>query len=167
MTPSIAIGTYVLYGKTGVCLVQEQKDIRIGKQSSSYYVLLPVGDGRSSVYVPCDNEELVARMRPLLSREEIDVLLSDADTEKQPWLEDRTARSNLYRVVMAEGDRRQLIRVIFCLFRKKHERLEQGKRLSMMDDAALQECMRLIDEEFSMVLDIPRTAVVDYILERI
>ena len=45
--------------------------------------------------------------------------------------------------------------------------MEQGKRLSMMDDAALQECIRLIDEEFSMVLGIPRADVMDYILERI
>ena len=167
MSPSIAIGTHVLYGKTGVCLVQERKDMRIGKKSSFYYVLLPIGDGRSSVYVPCDNEELVARMRPLLTRDEIDTLLSDADMEQQPWLEDRTARSNLYRAVMADGDRRQLIRVICCLFRKKHERMEQGKRLSTMDDAALHECVRLIDEEFSMVLNIPSADVMDYILERI
>ena len=167
MSQPITIGTHVLYGKTGVCLVKERKDIRIGKQSNSYYVLLPVGDGRSAVYVPCENEDLVARMRPLLTRDEIDSLLSDADTEKQPWLEDRTARSNLYRAVMADGDRRQLIRVICCLFRKKHERMEQGKRLSMMDDAALQEGMRLIDEEFSMVLSIPRNEVQAYILERI
>ena len=167
MSLPIAIGTHVLYGKTGVCLVQEQKTIKMGKESSLYYVLCPVSDVRSSVYVPCDNADLVARMRPLLTREEIDALLSDADEERQPWIEDRNERGALYRTVAAEGDRRRLIRVICCLFRKKHERQEMGKRLSLMDESALQECMRLIDEEFSMVLGIPRSEVVNYILERI
>ena len=93
--------------------------------------------------------------------------MSDADAERQLWIDDRNERSALYRRVTAEGDRRLLIRVICCLFRKKHERQEMGKRLSMMDESALQECMRLIDEEFSLVLDIPRDEVVNYILERI
>lgn len=167
MNQSIAIGTYVLYGKTGVCLVQEQKIIKMGRESGLYYVLSPISDGRSSVFVPCDNAELVARMRPLLTHTEIDTLLSDADAERQLWIDDRNERSALYRRVTAEGDRRLLIRVICCLFRKKHERQEMGKRLSMMDESALQECMRLIDEEFSLVLDIPRDEVVNYILERI
>lgn len=167
MNPPIEVGTHVLYGKMGVCLVQEQKAIKMGKDSSLYYVLCPVSDGRSSIYVPCDNAELVARMRPLLTRDEINALLSDADEERVQWIDDRSARAALYRSVTADGDRRLLIRVICCLFRRKHERQELGKRLSAMDESALQECMRLIDEEFSMVLDIPRTEVVHYILERL
>ena len=167
MSAQAVIGTYVLYGKTGVCLVQEQTSMKMGKEISQYYVLAPISDGRSSVYVPCDNAALVERMRPLLTREEIDALLVDADDVRQPWIEDRNERGALYRRVAAEGDRQQLIRVICCLFRKKYERQEMGKHLSTMDEAALQECMRLIDEEFSMVLDIPRSEVVNYILERI
>jgi len=167
MSLPIAIGTHVLYGKMGVCLVQEQKTIKMGKESSLYYVLCPISDGRSSIYVPCDNAELVARMRPLLTRVEIDALLSDADEERVQWIDDRAERAALYRSVATDGDRRRLIRVICCLFRKKHERQEQGKRLSAMDESALQECMRLIDEEFSMVLGIPRTDVPNYILERL
>ena len=167
MSQCITVGVYVLYGKAGVCRIQEQKDIKIGKQINSYYVLTPVSDGHSSVYVPCDNAELVERMRPLLTREKIDALLAETDNERQPWLEDRNQRSALYRSAIMDGDRLRLIRVICCLYRKKHERMEQGKRLSMMDEAALQECMRLIDEEFAMVLDLPRTAVQEYILERI
>lgn len=147
--------------------MQEQREVAIGKEKTVYYVLLPISDNRSSVYVPCDNGVLVARMRPLLTRTEIDALLSDADTEQQAWIEDRTARAALYRSVVSNGDCRQLIRVICSLMRKKQERQELGKRLSTMDESALQECMRLIDEEFSMVLDIPPAEVVDYILERL
>jgi len=94
-------------------------------------------------------------------------LLSDADEQKLQWIDDRNERSALYRTVTNGGDRSMLIRLICCLFRKKHERQEIGKRLSAMDETALQECMRLIDEEFSMVLNIPRNEVVNYILERL
>ena len=93
MSQPIAIGAYVLYGKTGVCQVQEYKDVRIGGETCSYYVLAPISDGRSSVYVPRNNAELVARMRPLLSREEIDSLLSAADDVRLEWLDDRFGQS--------------------------------------------------------------------------
>lgn len=167
MGQDVCIGSYVLYGKTGVCRVEEKTSIAMGKERNDYYVLNPVSDGRSSVFVPCENEALVAKMCPLMTREEIDALLSVADSERLEWVEDRTQRMAFYRTVMSGNDRRMLIRLICCLFRKKHERQEQGKRLSTMDDSTLQECMRLIDEEFSMVLDIPTSKVVDYILERL
>lgn len=160
-----AIGSYVLYGKMGVCLVQEKTNLSYG--NGLYYVLSPISDGRSSIYVPCDNPSLVAKMRSLLTRDEIDRLLCNADDVRMEWIDDRNERSARYRLIIGSGDRRELIRLICCLFRKKHEKQEQGKRLSSMDESFLQECMRLIDEEFSMVLDIPRTQVVDYILARL
>lgn len=167
MSQAVSVGSYVLYGKTGVCLIKEQTSIVMGKERNEYYVLCPISDVRSTVFVPCHNEALVAKMCPLLSRDEIDLLLSDADSERLEWIDDRPQRIGFYRTVTSGNDRRMLIRLICCLYRKKQEREEQGKRLSSMDEATLKECMRLIDEEFSMVLDIPRSEVVDYILERL
>lgn len=167
MSQPVVVGSYVLYGKTGVCLVQEQRTIVMGKESNQYFVLCPVSDGRSSVFVPCDNELLVSKISPLLTREEIDILLSDADTERLEWIDDRSQRIAFYRTVTTGNDRRMLIRLICCLFRKKEEKQSLGKHLSSMDESTLQECMRLIDEEFSMVLSIPSSEVVNYILERI
>ena len=164
MSEAAKIGTYVLYGKTGVCLVKEQTTMFGG---GLYYVLSPIGDSRSSVYVPCDNPDLVARMRPLLSREEIDSLLSAADDVRLEWLDDRSQRAMLYRSVTNGGDRKELVRLLCCLMRKKQERLSIGKRLSSMDENALQECVRLVQEEFSMVLGIKTYEVGPYIQDRL
>lgn len=163
MSDTAKIGTYVLYGKTGVCLVKELTTMSGGQ----YYVLAPISDSRSSVYVPCDNEMLVARMRPLLTREEIDCLLSDADEVKLAWVDDRNERGLMYRTTLSSGDRKELIRLLCCLMRKKQERIDIGKRLSTMDENTLQECVRLVQEEFSMVLDIAVNEVGPYIAERL
>lgn len=168
MSDAAKIGTYVLYGKTGVCLVKEQVTMSYGATGGGqYYVLSPISDSRSSVFVPCDNPDLVARMRPLLTREEIDRLLSEADDVRLAWVDDRTQRSALYRTVTCSGDRRELIRLICCLYRKKKEKMEAGKRLSTMDEMTLQECVRLVQEEFSLVLGITEEEVTPYILERL
>ncbi len=163
MSEAAKIGTYVLYGKTGVCLVKEQTTMNGGQ----YYVLSPISDSRSSVYVPLCNEELVGRMRPLLSREEIDLLLSNADEVRMEWLEDRNERASFCRAVLCGGDRQELVRLLCCLMRRKMERIDMGKRLSTMDETFLQECVRLVQEEFSMVLGIPTREVGPYIQERL
>lgn len=163
MSEAAKIGTYVMYGKTGVCLVKEKTVISGGQ----YYVLCPISDSRSSVYVPCDNETLVARMCPLLTREEIDSLLSSADEVKLTWIDDRNERGMLYRTILSGGDRRERIRLLCCLMRKKLERMEIGKRLSTMDENTLQECVRLVQEEFCMVLGIEAREVGPYIQERL
>ncbi|MBR2320351.1 MAG: CarD family transcriptional regulator [Clostridia bacterium] len=163
MSDAAKIGTYVLYGKTGVCLVKEQTSMAGGL----YYVLSPVSDSRSSVYVPCGNAELIARMRPLLTREEIDGMLSDVDTVRLAWIDDRNERAMLYRTITGSGDRKELVRLLACLMRKKQERIAIGKRLSAMDENFLQECVRLVQEEFSMVLGITVKEVGPYIQERL
>ena len=163
MSDAAKIGTYVLYGKTGVCLVKEQTTMAGGQ----YYILSPVSDHRSSVYVPCGNAELMARMRPLLTREEIDRLLSDVDAVRLAWIDDRNERAMLYRTITGNGDRKELVRLLACLMRKKQERIAIGKRLSSMDENFLQECVRLVQEEFSMVLGITPKEVGLYIQERL
>ena len=163
MSDAAKIGTYVMYGKTGVCLIKEQTTMSGGQ----YYVLNPISDSRSSVYVPCDNPDLMARMRPLLQAEEIENLLSDADDVKLSWVEDRNERAMLCRTVLGGGDRKELVRLLCCLMRKKVERIELGKRLSAMDENFLQECVRLVQEEFSMVLGITEKEVGPYIQERL
>ena len=163
MSDAAKIGTYVMYGKTGVCLIKEQTTMSGGQ----YYVLNPISDSRSSVYVPCDNPDLMARMRPLLQAEEIENLLSDADDIKLSWVEDRNERAMLCRTVLGGGDRKELVRLLCCLMRKKVERIELGKRLSAMDENFLQECVRLVQEEFSMVLGITEKEVGPYIQERL
>ena len=163
MSEVAKIGTYVMYGKTGVCLVKEKTTMA----GAPYYVLAPVGDSRSSVYVPGNNPDLLARMRPLLTRDEIDALLSDVDTVRMAWIDDRNERAMLYRAVTGGGDRKELIRLLACLMRKKQERIAMGKRLSSMDEGFLQECVRLVQEEFSMVLGITEKEVGPYIQERL
>lgn len=166
MSEATKVGTYVLYGKTGVCLVKEQTTLPHGAKGL-YYVLSPIGDSRSSVFVPCDNPDLVARMRPLLTREEIDTLLSGADDERMEWLDDRNERAMLYRSITCGGDRRELVRLICCVYRKKQEKIAMGKHLSTMDEMTLQECVRLVEEEFSMVLGLSGDEITSYILARI
>lgn len=168
MRNSYENGQYVVYGKVGVCRVVDCCPMHFGSAGTgNYYALAPQSDPKSLVYVPCDNETLMARLRPLMDKGEIDRLLLDVTEEPVVWIEERNERSSAFRRIIAEGDRRQIVRLIRCLNQKKQERIEKGKKLSGTDETMLQECIRLVDEEFSLALGIPRTQVGDYIRQRL
>ncbi len=157
----------VVYGKMGVCRVVDRQSLAFdGTAKEDYYILAPLRDPRSAVYVPCNNATLVARLRPLLTREEIDGLLARVPQAEILWIDDRNERAQRFRAVVAEGDRRQIVRLVRCLLAQKAERLATGKKFSAADEALLQECVRLVQEEFALALDMPAEDVGAYIEAR-
>ena len=52
----------VVYGTTGVCVVDSIEQKKIGRNIKQYYVLKPVAQSTSTVFLPVDNEELLAKL---------------------------------------------------------------------------------------------------------
>lgn len=157
-------GTYVVYGKTGVCCVEGCEEMAFsGTDKAMYYVLRPHRDASSRVYVPRDNEMLMSRMRPIFTKEEIDDLLRGARLDEVEWIEDKNERMIQYRAILTQGDRRRLVCLVRRLFEVQSERVASGKKLSAADEQLLKECVRLVEEEFSIVLGISSQQVDKYI----
>ena len=159
---------YVVYGKVGVCRVVDRQMLSFGSvEKEEYYVLAPKHDPRSFIYVPCANITLMARLRPLLTKDEIDAMLAHVPEEDILWIDDRGERASCFRAILNEGDRRQLVRLVRCIYAKKREKTAVGKKLSAIDETFQQECIRLVEEEFALALDIPVPKVDAYIRERL
>jgi glycerol-3-phosphate dehydrogenase len=65
------IGQQVLYGIHGVCRIISVESMRFGKERAKYYVLEPAAQPGARFYVPVANEAAVAKLHPLLTREEL------------------------------------------------------------------------------------------------
>ena len=65
-------GTVIIYGTHGLCTIKELAEHSFGDKVNTYYVLQPMNDVHSLIYVPCDNETLVSRIRKTLSKDEVD-----------------------------------------------------------------------------------------------
>lgn len=167
MSEELTKGCYVVYGKTGVCRLLDKQVMSFGNGSAEYYVLAPVSDERSSVYVPCDNPKLMERLRRLLKPQQITDILDGVDEGQIDWIDDRTERQVAFRQIVGSDDHLQLMRLIRCLYCKKQEKQAAGKRLSAMDESYLQDAVRLVEEEFAIALDIPRRRVGEFIRQHI
>ena len=133
------ISDMVIYGSEGVCEIVdiEEKDI-LGEQRK-YYVLKPVKKDSSTYYAPMDNEKALAKMRKLLSKEEIDELIDSMPDEQPNWITNSLERREKYKLIISKGNHTELIRVIKAIFTEKKEREANGKRLASSDERFLKE----------------------------
>ena len=67
----LELNSYVIYGDNGVCLVADKRKEKFAGVIREYYILKPQGNEGSTLFVPTDNEELLSKMRSILTREEI------------------------------------------------------------------------------------------------
>ncbi|MBQ9086991.1 MAG: hypothetical protein IJY47_07390 [Clostridia bacterium] len=150
------IGGYVTYRAEGVCVIRDIREECFGGtgMGESYYVLVPLNDERSTIFVPVANEKLVGMMRPLLSSSEIVALTKELGEERLSWLPDSRSRSTMFRDILAGGDPRELIVLANTIRERAECEMERGKRPTGTDLAAKARAEKLLLDEFSATTDL-------------
>lgn len=162
-------GEYIKYTTSGVCLIEDIKkmDYLHTHNPQDFYVLKPVANPGSTIYVPLANEELTSRMRRILNKEEIDALIDSTKEEKIEWIADRKARNEKFKAIISKCEPRELLKLVSCIYLKKQEMEAGGKRLSATDDSILSGAESLIENEFAFVLNLTGTHLGAYIRNRL
>ncbi len=161
------VGDNIHYGGSGVCVIQEIAVMRFGRTRERYFVLKPLHQNTSMIYVPVDNPQLVAKMRPVLTRDQVEELISAMPEVETVWIEDAQERKACFDAMLRSNDCRDLIVIIKTLHEQKKRRQSQGKALHVTDDTCLREAQRLLYDEFAGALGMKPAQVNDYILQRL
>lgn len=163
----ISIGQTVVYGTEGVCIVSEIRKMKIGRETAQYYVLRPIYRENATVFVPLNNAALCAKMRPALTKNEIETVLSGLAQEDTPWIDDPAQRKESFQKILLSDDRRSQLHMVRLLYRHRRKLQELGKRLRMSDEQFLRDAEKLINDELSYALGIERVEVPAYIRGRL
>lgn len=160
-----SVGDTVVYGGSGVCEISEIKDVSFGRERpQKYYILKPLFVNQAMVvYVPIKNENLVAKMQPIISRDEAINLIKDINNMNIDWIEDRNLRKDTYNDILSSGERKDIIAVIRVINSRRKILEEDGKTLNMQDEKILYEAQKRMDAEFAVALDIGIEDVYEYI----
>ena len=159
------IGDLVVYGSVGVMTVVDRREEELLGVRKEYYLLSEYGrDGSSVTYVPCDSERLVSLMRPILTREEIDVTVAGArELPDMEWKPDNRSRTDLFKGVLESGDRAAILTMIRSIHRSGLRRAAIGKKNFLTDENFMKKAERLIAAEFSLSLGITEADVLELI----
>lgn len=160
-------GTFVIYRNEGVCEIKGiiQKEFR--DNMMEYYVLNPVHNKNAEVLVPKNNADLVAKMRDVLSKEEIMAIIRQMPDEEVIWIDNEEIRKEKYKEIISEGDRIKLVRLIKTLYLHKEMQKKSGRKLHIADERILKDAEHILYDEVAFVLNISQNEVVPFINEQL
>lgn len=157
------IGDTITYGASGVYKINDITDIKFGKDMQKYYILRSVSNDNSTVYVPFDNKSLTSKMRCVLSAEKIHELIRSMPERSGDWVENEAERKEVYREILASGDRGRLISMIKALYLHEKQQKAKNRRLHVLDERFFRDAEKLLYDEFALVLGIKREEVLPFI----
>ncbi|MBQ6553078.1 MAG: CarD family transcriptional regulator [Clostridia bacterium] len=159
-------GETVIYGVNGVCRIDGITQMDITGEKKDYYVLKPVFNGRSTLFVPTDNEKLVGRMRPLITEAGIKTLAKKFPSIEPLWIEDEDERKARCAAALADNDRETALALIKAIRVHRDRQFDIGKKLHVGDERFLKDAEKLLREEASFVLDKPFDRVLPFLEEK-
>lgn len=159
------VGQKVVYGIHGVCDIIDIELKTVDRRKSTYYVLEPLEQPGTRYYIPKENPNAVAKLKPLLTRQELDELLLSSRGGESPWIGDENQRKQRYRQLIGGGDRCALFAMVTALHKHKAEQLRQGRKFHLCDENFLRDAEKLLSAEFSLILDISPAEVKSYITD--
>ena len=157
----------IMYGTQGICKIVEITEKDFMGTKKEYYVLKPMNDASATLFAPVNNEKTEAKMRRILSAEEIHELIETMPYEEANWIHNENERKEKYKSIIAGGDRTELIKMIKALYFHKREREADGKHLYLSDERFMKEAERILYDEFQYVLKINKVDLMDFIFDRI
>lgn len=161
------IGNLVMYGIHGVCKIVDKEVRTVDRRKVEYLVLEPVYQNASRFYVPSSNPNAMAKLRAMLTRQQLDALLTSDEIRQPCWVEDENLRRQYYRELVNTGDRIALLRMLHALYQHREHQLSSGRKFHLCDENFLRDAQRLIETEFSVVLGIPTNQVQDYVKDKL
>lgn len=117
----------VRYGAHGVCKIVDIAEKNFNGVPVEYYVLKPIYNDTSTIYVPVQNQSLTDKMHKVLSAEEIRALIQAMPYEESIWIDDEEERKRRYQEILVDGDRVELIRMIKALYLRQREQQAKEK----------------------------------------
>lgn len=157
------IGQWVMYGIHGVCRVAGTEKQLVNRKRSEFLVLEPLNKAESKFYLPLGNPAALAKLKPVLSEEELRALLNSPEVREDHWIDEESRRKMYYKDLITRGDRKEILQTIYALYRYKAAQMEAGKKFHLCDDNFLRDAEKLISSEIALVLEMTMEQARDYL----
>ncbi|MGL6107006.1 CarD family transcriptional regulator [Romboutsia sp.] len=161
------IGEFIVYGNDGVCEIEDISELDIPgiNKKKKYYILKPMHDN-GKVFAPIDTTVF---MRSVMTYEEIQKIIEQIPLITETEFDGKNVRllQDYYKNLLKTHECIDLLTVIASINDKKANSLKNGKKLGQIDEKFMKMARNLLQDEFSIVLGIPKEEVEAYIEDRI
>jgi len=161
------IGDVVVYSASGVCRVEDICKKSFGSFSANYYILKPLMQNGSTVFVPTENSALTSKIHPVLSKAEF-VSIFDTVLKTEPCRpENELLRREKFAEILESGNRSALMLMIYDLKNLAKEQQQNSRRLHIADEKLLNTAENMLFEEVAYVFEIDKTQAPEFLKEQL
>ncbi len=161
------VGDRVVYGMHGVCNVVDQEERTVDRKRHVYLALEPIGQDGARYLVPTHNQVAMAKLQPMLSREDLQAMLASEKVRTDGWIKDENLRKQLYRELISSGDRAKLMQMVSTLYRHKASQSAAGRKCHLCDENFLRDAEKLLTSEIAIVMDLTAEEAKHYIRSKL
>ena len=162
-----SVGDWVVYGVHGVCRVIGTEKQLVNRKRTQFLVLEPLAQSESRFYLPSENPTAMAKLRAVLSREELTALISSDEVRQDAWIHEENQRKQYYRELIGSGDRTALLKMVATLYRYKAMQAAAGRKFHQSDENFLRDAEKLLSSEISLVLELSAEQAREYLREQL
>lgn len=156
----------IVYGTQGVCKIVDITEKEFMGEKRKYYVLKPINNSSNmTLFAPTENEAVLAKMRRILSRDEIQKLAESLYDKETAWITNDNERKEKFKEILSKGDHSSLILMIKAIWLHKQKREAEGKKIHISDEQFFKDAEQLLYDEFQYVLDIEKEDLISYLFK--
>lgn len=159
------IGDYVISASNGICKIEEETWQTFSGEKTLYFVLIPLNEKGSKVYMPVENAE--QRMRKAMTEGEAKELIGNLRTLPCIEIENSKLCEKEYKSAVYSGDPVMVARAIKTIYLRMQVRLSAGKKVTAVDDRYFKAAMHILHSELAYAIGCKEDEVEGRILEAI
>ena len=139
----------LVYGNNGVCRLTDIRRESFTDQPEMYYILSPVFDERSTIYIPTESYAAKKKLRRIMPKDKLDTMLVNAKNSDTKWETNERKRNEQFKTVTANGLSPALLEVLKSLTIQQDKLKQNVKKLHAADERTLAVCEKIIGEEYA------------------
>lgn len=162
-----AVDDIIVYGNTGVCKVLKIDTLEISgiDKARLYYYLKPLFSAET-IYAPVDTKVF---MRHIITKQKIDEVIALIPQIKATPVNERNIQTlaEEYNKAFESHECIDLIRLLMSIYTKRNLLENDGRKFGQTDERFMKKAEDLLYGEFSVVLNIPKDKVEEYIATKL
>ncbi|MDO5702679.1 MAG: CarD family transcriptional regulator [Lachnospiraceae bacterium] len=154
-------GDTVVHSRDGICAVIDIQEMSLAGEPKNYYILEPVYEQGSKLYIPIEKEALF--LRAPVTEEEIITYIRNLPDMDIAWISDEKKRQAMIADARKTASSETLLGLVSVFYKKRSERHREGRKFHSSDEQFLKDIETRINREFAYVLGIEPDEVQGFI----
>ena len=138
-----------MYTVYGICKVDCLEEKEFMGKASSYYVLVPLDESKTKLWIPVDNPFTKTRLHYLLNKEEAVDIINQIPFFNTKWIDNDNLRKKEFSDLIRSGNRKETVIILKSIKEHENSLIGKARKLHAIDRQIYDDGLKLIVDEFS------------------